>query len=70
VRGRDGLRGAMSQWHRDNPELTGTEADPWMIHETYRSALRQVWRESPHYCSDCGDVLMAGERDVCKRCVS
>lgn len=29
----------MSQWHRDNPELMGTEADPWMRHESYRNAL-------------------------------
>jgi hypothetical protein len=26
----------MSQWHREHPELTGTDADPWMIHEDYR----------------------------------
>lgn len=26
----------MSQWHREHPELTGTDADPWMIHESYR----------------------------------
>ena len=26
----------MSQWHRENPELVGTAADPWMIHESYR----------------------------------
>ena len=29
----------MSQWHRDNPELMGTEADPWIQHESYRKAL-------------------------------
>lgn len=26
----------MSGWHRDNPELIGTDADPWMMHESYR----------------------------------
>lgn len=29
----------MSQWHRDNPELAGTDADPWMRNESYRKAL-------------------------------
>lgn len=29
----------MSEWHRDNPELMGTWADPWMQHESYRKAL-------------------------------
>ena len=29
----------MSQWHRENPELAGTWADPWMQHESYRVAL-------------------------------
>lgn len=28
----------MSGWHRDNPELIGTDADPWMMHESYRKA--------------------------------
>jgi hypothetical protein len=26
----------VSGWHRDNPELVGTDADPWMRHESYR----------------------------------
>lgn len=30
----------MSQWHRDNPELVGTPADPWTIHDDYVQALR------------------------------
>jgi hypothetical protein len=29
----------MSEWHRENPELMGTEADPWMIHESYRALV-------------------------------
>lgn len=28
----------MSGWHREHPELVGTEADPWMIHDSYRKA--------------------------------
>lgn len=26
----------MGGWHREHPELVGTDADPWMIHESYR----------------------------------
>jgi hypothetical protein len=26
----------MSQWHREHPELTGTDSDPWMRHDWYR----------------------------------
>lgn len=26
----------MSGWHREHPELVGTDADPWMMHESYR----------------------------------
>lgn len=26
----------MGEWHRDNPDLVGTDADPWMIHASYR----------------------------------
>jgi hypothetical protein len=29
----------MGEWHRNNPELVGTSADPWMIHEDYRRAM-------------------------------
>lgn len=58
----------MSQWHRDNPELTGSDADPWMIHASYRTALRQTWRESSDLCSECGDVLMGAQRGVCEEC--
>jgi hypothetical protein len=29
----------VSAWHREHPELVGTDADPWMIHESYRKAL-------------------------------
>lgn len=38
----------MSRWHRENPELVGTDADPWTIHEDYRKALphRSVIRPS------------------------
>ena len=58
----------MSQWHRDNPEAWGTDADPWMMHASYRNAVRQTWRESRDYCSDCGAFLEAHERGRCEEC--
>ncbi len=41
----------MSAWHREHPELTGTEADPWMIHDGYRkaSAMGERPRGMPSY---------------------
>jgi hypothetical protein len=57
----------MSGWHRDNPELVGSDADPWMMHAGYRQAMRQHWRESPDYC-ECGRFLEAHERGVCEEC--
>lgn len=32
----------MSDFHRNHPDLVGTEADPWMIHANHREALREV----------------------------
>lgn len=32
----------MSQWHREHPELAGTDADPWMQNEGYRQARAEV----------------------------
>jgi hypothetical protein len=32
----------MSGWHRENPELVGTDADPWMMHESYRRACEEL----------------------------
>jgi hypothetical protein len=58
----------MSQWHRENPELVGTAADPWMQHESYRKAMREHWRESGDYCRECGVFLMNHERGVCEAC--
>lgn len=29
----------MSDFHRNHPDLVGTEADPWMIHSDYREAV-------------------------------
>ena len=46
----------MSQWHRENPELAGTEADPWMQHKSYRDAVLYVRSISRDYktCRNCG----------------
>lgn len=35
----------MSQWHREHPELVGTDADPWMVHESYRIACEELGRQ-------------------------
>jgi hypothetical protein len=32
----------MSAWHRDNPELVGTDADPWMANPTHAAAAREL----------------------------
>jgi uncharacterized paraquat-inducible protein A len=32
----------MSGWHRDNPELVGTDADPWMANPAHAAAAREV----------------------------
>lgn len=32
----------MSGWHRDNPELVGTDADPWMANPAHAAAHREV----------------------------
>jgi hypothetical protein len=32
----------MSQWHRENPELTGTDADPWMEVPGHAEAALEV----------------------------
>jgi hypothetical protein len=35
---------AMSGWHREHPELTGTSADPWMANPSHRRAAQEVTR--------------------------
>lgn len=32
----------MSQWHRDNPELVGTDADPAMMNAGHAAAAREL----------------------------
>jgi hypothetical protein len=32
----------MSRWHREHPELAGTDADPWMANEDHARAAREV----------------------------
>lgn len=32
----------MSGWHRDHPELTGTDADPWMANPAHAAAHAEV----------------------------
>lgn len=48
----------MSQWHREHPELTGTDRDPWMRLEGYRKLVgpseedRNLLRDEREACSD------------------
>jgi hypothetical protein len=59
----------MSQWHRENPELAGTTADPWMQHAGHRAAVAFVKSLQPEtYCRDCGAFLEAHERGLCEEC--
>lgn len=32
----------MSSWHREHPELAGTDADPWMANPAHAAAAREV----------------------------
>lgn len=32
----------MGEWHREHPELAGTEADPWMANVGHAAAAREV----------------------------
>ena len=36
----------MSGFHRDHPALVGTDADPWMAHESYRRAHTAIVLEN------------------------
>lgn len=55
----------MGSWHRENPELIGTSADPWMMHGSYRDSLRFVERE----CQECGRWSKGlDDRGLCPRC--
>jgi hypothetical protein len=44
----------MSQWHREHPELFGTEADPWMQHKSYRRAVGPMLPESSTFPGPMG----------------
>lgn len=62
----------MSQWHREHPELAGTDADPWMQNPGHAAAAREVQMyqqfpnldamiaeaefNSTHVCLDCDEV--------------
>lgn len=55
----------MSQWHRDNPELAGSSADPWMASPSYRAARDELIRSGHVHVEDhdrgevCGDPFTA-----------
>lgn len=35
----------MSAWHRQHPELAGTDADPWMHNPGHRKAFEDLVRD-------------------------
>lgn len=63
----------MSQWHRNNPDLCGTDADPSMGNDPYRLARAELMREGLIYaagqgdgnrCERCGNVVPVGPDDA------
>jgi len=55
----------MSQWHREHPELIGTDADPWMDLPSYREAMRTT----PRICGGClRETSDLNYRNLCRRC--
>ncbi len=57
----------MSDFHRDFPELVGTDADPWMSNATYRRSLN--FKGYPDACTNCGTHINwnAGLCDDCNK---
>ena len=76
----------MSGWHRENPELAGTDADPWMANAAHAAAWREVQmiqrfpnldamiaeHERAHRCVWCGsdDTERVDDGDRCSDCQS
>jgi hypothetical protein len=63
----------MSQWHRNNPDLCGTDADPSMGNEPYRLARDELLAEGLIYaaaqgasntCEGCGGMVPVGADDA------
>lgn len=73
----------MSGWHREHPELVGTDADPWSIHPGYQASVREARMyqqfpdldnmiaraeaDSTHVCRECPEVQGAGD-GTCRTC--
>lgn len=51
----------MSEWHRDNPEMVGTDADPHMAQSTYRTALEELRAADLVYVEDEDEAMFEGE---------
>lgn len=54
----------MSQWHREHPELAGTDSDPWMRNPSYAQAMRDAELE----CHECGKWRRGVEDGLCPIC--
>lgn len=76
----------MSQWSHENPELVGTDADPWMANPAHAAAAREVAMyqqfpnldamiaaaeaDSTHECLDCDEVQSEQPHGICRECGS
>lgn len=54
----------MSQWHRDHPELCGTDADPWMSVPVHRQAVDELRRMGMVFVEDDEEDEGADEREA------
>lgn len=51
----------MGSWHRENPELVGTDADPWMANPTHRKVFEQLRREGHIWIEEDDEPQDGGE---------
>lgn len=73
----------MSSWHREHPELVGTDADPWMIHASYARTIanpgpprgfpgidecERLAELEAYHCHQCAEDQP--ETTVCRECGS
>ena len=58
----------MGEWHRDNPELVGTDSDPWMQIPSHAAAAREVAAYRRHPNLDAM-IAEAEERQLQEACL-
>jgi hypothetical protein len=57
----------MSSWHREHPELAGTDADPWMSNPGHAAAAREVkmYQQFPNLDAMIADAEEARDSAMC-----